>query len=94
MYVTYPTDVRQASKELGGLDERREPLSLVPVADPVPADLTKTHYHRLYARLFGSVLQNVFGDPLRLRVATAERGRRVVERDFWGRDDALIVCEK
>ena len=76
-WTTYAVDVGQAAREEGGLDERGEPLALVPVAGLVPADLPKAHDHGREPRALCGVLEDALRDPFGLAVPRAERGGRV-----------------
>lgn len=68
---TYPFNVGQALLEQRRLDERREPLPLVPVPDLVTGDLAETHHDRVDAPLLRSTLQDVLGHPFPFAVAGA-----------------------
>ncbi len=70
--TTYPIVLGQALLEQRGLDERREPLALVPVAHPVACDLPEPHYDGVHATPFCDILQDVLSDPLALAVAGSE----------------------
>ena len=74
---TYPFHVGQAVRELGRLDEGREPLPFVPVARPVAANLPEADYYAWYFRAFGHIEKDLLCYPLGFRVARTERGGRV-----------------
>ena len=90
--ATYPVVLRQTLLEQCRLDERWEPLALIPVALPVARDLSQPHHDSMYPTAFRDVLKNVLCDPLSLAVACSEGRRRVVERDFGNRRSDLAIC--
>ena len=74
-----------------GLDERREPLLLVPVPEAVPGDLPEAHDDSAYARAARNILEEALRDPLRLGVAAPEGRLRVRDGDLGDGSRELAV---
>ena len=91
--VTYPFEIGQAVLEQGTLDECREPLLLVPVPKPIPRDLAQPNYHRVDIRLSCDILQQMFRNPFRLRIAASEWGFRIIQWGFWHWRREFVVCK-
>lgn len=92
--LTYPLDVGQTLLEQRGLDERGEPLLLVPVPDLVAGDLAEAHDDRVHSPLLRGVLQDVLSDPLSFAVAGAEGRRGIVKRHFGCGCGTCIVYKR
>ena len=90
--TTSPVDLGEAVLEECGLDQRGEPLRLVPVSQLVASDLTEAHDDGVHVRLRGNIFQDVFGHPLGLPVTSPERHRRVIERYLRCGTGAVVVC--
>ena len=79
---TYTLELRQAALVERSLDERREPLLLVPVPEPVPGDLPEAHDDGAHARAPRDVFEKALRDPLRLGIAAPEGRLRVRDGDL------------
>ena len=89
--ATYPVVFRQTLLEQCRLDERWEPLALIPVALPVARDLSQPHHDSMHPTAFRDVLKDVFSDPLALAIACSEGRRGIIERDFGNRRGDLAI---